>query len=611
MKLLKRNLIPVFICLLFSTVAFAQSNPLDQARMAADMKDFPKAMVLFKDLFAQQPTDGEIYAAYLQTLIQAKDYDAAKDLVEIKLKQDPDNPFVLLDLGHIYLLSGKEKKATEPFEKALAAVNGDDLLTTRLANGFNAIQQYGYAAKVYEKARDILRNGSMYSGSLSRMYALSGETDKAVTTLLDGGPAQPGGVEDTKATMLELLGTDSKKLSLAQKTIIKRINEQPENTFYSEMLTWLYTQRDDWEGALMQISALDARLKEGGQRLVEFARLARREGQYDIALQALDAAAEEAKDSPVYPITRAEALAVRMQRLRETPLRTQAEVAGMVLLYQTFLSQYPQYYTTETLRDYAELLAQFTGQPKRAIVVIDSALALPNSRRDFAGLLRLQSGDYMILTGDVWDASLRYSQVDKAFREDALGEEARYRNAKLAWYRGDFEWAQGQLSVLKASTSELIANDALYLSVLITENIPSDSNLVPLQRFAYADLLLFQNQDSAASKLLDSVVKAFPQHPLQDDILMQQARIAKRRGDYNGALKLYAQIYDAPKSDKKDDLLADDALFSAADVSQNLVKDNLKAKELYETLLLRFPGSTFTQRARERLDAINAPPVLP
>lgn len=611
MNLLKRHILPVFICLLLSTVVRAQSDPLDQARMAADMKDFPKAMALFKDLFAQQPGDGEVYTAYLQTLIQAKDYDAAKDIVDIKLKQNPNDPLVLLDLGHVYLLSGKEKKAAEPFEKAVAAVNGDDLLTTRLANAFTAIEQYGYAAKVYEKAREILRNGSMYSGSLSRLYAQAGETDKAVTTLLDGGPAPPGGVEDTKATMLELLGTDAKKLSSAQKAIIKRINEQPENNFYAEILTWLYTQKDDWEGAMMQISALDARLKEGGQRLVEFARLARREGQYDIALQALDAAAEEAKESPVYPITRAEALAVRMQRLRETPLRTQAEVTGMIPMYQAFLSQYRQYYNTETLRDYAELLAQFAGQSRQAIAVIDSALALPNLRRDFAGMLRLQSADYMILTGDVWDASLRYSQVDKAFREDALGEEARYRNARLAWYRGDFEWAQGQLSVLKASTSELIANDALYLSVLITENIPPDSNLVPLERFAYADLLLFQNRDSAASQLLDSVAKAFPQHPLQDDILMQQARIARRRGDYNGALKLYAQIYDAPKSDKKDDLLADDALFSAADVSQTLLKDNLKAKELYETLLLRFPGSTFTQRARERLDAINAPPTLP
>src|SRR5690606_25809785 len=156
----------------------------------------------------------------------------------------------------------------------------------------------------------------------------------------------------------------------------------------------------------------------------------------------------------------------------------------------------------------------------------------------------LQLGDYFVLQGKVWDASLTYSQVDKAFKEDMLGEEARFRNAKLAYYRGDFEWAQGQLSVLKASTSELIANDALYLSVLITENIPPDSNLVPLQKFAYADLLLFQNKDKEAEKLLDSVSQAYPKHPLNDDILLLRAKMAVKHRAYNDALTYLKEIYE-------------------------------------------------------------------
>src|SRR5690606_27702483 len=111
-------------------------------------------------------------------------------------------------------------------------------------------------------------------------------------------------------------------------------------------------------------------------------------------------------------------------------------------------------------------------------------------------------------------------QVDKMYKQDMLGEEARFRNAKLAYYRGDFQWAQTQLTVLKSSTTELIANDALYLSVLITENTPPDSNITPLLRFAHADLLLFQNKTKEADLLLDSIATTFPENPLQDDILM-------------------------------------------------------------------------------------------
>jgi tetratricopeptide (TPR) repeat protein len=216
-------------------------------------------------------------------------------------------------------------------------------------------------------------------------------------------------------------------------------------------------------------------------------------------------------------------------------------------------------------------------------------------------------GDYHILLGSVWEASLLYSQVDKDFKEDMLGEEARFRNAKLSYYRGDFEWAQGQLSVLKASTSELIANDALYLSVLITENIPPDSNLVPLRRFAYADLLLFQNKDAEAEKLLDSITNVFPEHPLRDDILMQRARIAQKHLDYTKALDYLTQV-----SDKYgDDVLGDDAVFKAAEINYQYLQKKEDAKQLYEKLILTYPGSTFVQAARNRLNEMQAPATVP
>src|SRR5262249_39209495 len=154
----------------------------------------------------------------------------------------------------------------------------------------------------------------------------------------------------------------------------------------------------------------------------------------------------------------------------------------------------------------------------------------------------LQMGDYYLIAGKMWDASLTYSQVDKEFKQDFMGEDARFRNAKLAYYRGDFDWAQRQLTILKSATSELIANDALYLSVLITENV-EDSNLVPLQRFAYADLLLFQNKDKEAETLLDSLTKAYPKHPLNDDILMLRANIAIKHRNYEKALGYLETIH--------------------------------------------------------------------
>lgn len=589
----------------------AQQERIDAARMALDMQDIPKAVSLYKELHQQQPGDDAVYDGYLKALIAAKDYKTAMDVANARLKTRPQDGLTMLDIGGLYGLMGKDKKAAEVFEQAVQTVNGDDLYTTRLAESFTRMKQDAYAIKTYERARAMLHTDFLYTGPLSRLYAKTGQTENAVNILLIGGQMQPNGEEDVKATLLEILGDDEAKLATTQKTLIKRINELPDNPFYTEILTWLYTRRDDWDGALMQIAALDARLQEQGRRLLGFARSARADEQYEVALKALDIIAEDNKDSPLVPDATAEGLSIRMQRLRADARRKPQDIQDLRTRYEQLFAGQPQYKLTQTMADYAELLAQFAGAPRLAIQQIETTLGHPGVRRDFSGRLRLQMGDYLMLTGDIWDASLKYSQVDKDFREDALGEEARFRNAKLSWYRGDFEWAEGQLSVLKASTSELIANDALYLSVLITENIPPDSNLVPLQRFAYADLLLFQNKDSAAAVLLDSIAKTYPDHPLQDDILMQQAKIARRRGDYKEALALYAQVYDAPKGGKRDDLLADDALFSAAEVQEQILKDNKQARALYETLILRFPGSSFVQRARERMAALDGNTKVP
>jgi TolA-binding protein len=181
-----------------------------------------------------------------------------------------------------------------------------------------------------------------------------------------------------------------------------------------------------------------------------------------------------------------------------------------------------------------------------------------------------------------------------------MGEEARFRNAKLAYYRGDFEWAQGQLTVLKASTSELIANDALYLSILITENITPDSNYVPIRRFAYADLLLFQNKDKEAEALLDSIMTTYPEHPLKDDILMQKAKLAEKHRVYEKAITYYADIV---KNHGKD-VLGDDAIFSIANLYEKYLNKLGEAKKYYETLIIDYPGSTYIQTARNRLAAM-------
>ncbi len=596
--------------------AFAQlPEPQTELRTLVESKQWEKALPLLRKAYETTRGDGDIYQQYLEALLAIKDYKAAEQLVEtqqrfnrdgsiptgqvqsVDLQQRYNNaPKLLIDMGRVYAAAGKEKKAEEQFDAVVSAVNGDELLTQQLAAAFSALGRDDYAIQVYERTRTILQNPYLFTGTLTRLYGKKGDIAKAVDVLLNAGPSPYGGQDDTKSTLLELLGGDAAKLQLAQKAILRRINLQPDNTYYADLLTWLYTQKDDWEGALIQMQALDERTKGGGQGLLQFAQLAEKEGKHEIALKTLDAILEGGKDQPYYTMARAQRLAIAQHRLEDNPAFTKAEVVALSKDYAAFLEEYSQYNASELVRDYARLEAQFNNDPLTAIALLKKAIQQPMASKEFTGRAKLQLGDYQILAGQVWEASLTYSQVDKAFREDMLGEEARFRNGKLAYYRGDFGWAQAQLSALKSSTSELIANDALNLSVLITENTP-DSNNAALLRFARADLLLFQNKDAEALKELDSISTIYPKHPLQDDVLMLRASLAQKQRDYTKALEYLATVI----KDHGKDVLGDDAVFKTADLYERFLKQPEEAKKSFEQLIMDYPGSTYVQIARARL----------
>ena len=87
-----------------------------------------------------------------------------------------------------------------------------------------------------------------------------------------------------------------------------------------------------------------------------------------------------------------------------------------------------------------------------------------------------------------------YSQVEKDFKHEVIGQEAKFKKIKIDYYTGKFNWAQAQLNILKQSTSKLIANNAMELSLLISDNLNLDTTQLTLQIYANAELLIFQNK---------------------------------------------------------------------------------------------------------------------
>lgn len=598
-----RLLILIFCALPLSL--WAQTK-YDEARGFLDSRDYQKAASLYKDLYAAHPENNEVYQDYLLVLMALKDYRHAEELAEGQFRKFSNNPLSLIDLGNVYRETGKTKKAEEAYATAIGYINGDDVLTQQIAGAFSKSNNDAWAMKAYERAVQVTQSPALYSAPLARLYNRAGDVEKAISMVIEGSQNMPQmrGDESMEASLLEIIGNDPEKQKKAQKAIIKLINTQPDNYLYTYLLTWIFSVQNNWDQALIQVQALEKRNTDKGRLLLDFAANASQKQQYEIAAKAYSTVVGYGSTHPRYRMAKSGMLSMLLLQLQHTPVPAKAQITSLASQYADFFTEFPDAYGTSILNDYALLEAQYNNNVAKAIALLKSGVRQQTGNKLLSGRTKLQLGDYHLIDGNVWEAALIYAQVDKAFREDALGEEARFRNAKLSYYQNEFEEAQGQLSVLKASTSELIANDALYLSVLITENVPPDSNLVPLKRFAYADLLLFQNKDTAAEVLLDSISTAFPKNPLADDILLLRSNIALKHKDFTKAIEYFKQIVEQHGKD----VLADDALFRIADIYQNMLKNPAEATRFYEQLIIDFPGSSFVPKARTELKNIGSSP---
>jgi TolA-binding protein len=265
--------------------------------------------------------------------------------------------------------------------------------------------------------------------------------------------------------------------------------------------------------------------------------------------------------------------------------------------YETFLKEFGKSAASGSIIfELAELEAFYLNDLDKAIELLDELINMPGVRRHLMAKAKIALGDYYLMDGDIWESTLLYSQVDKAYKDDIQGQMARFKNAKLSYFKGDFEWAQAQFSVLKASTSKLIANDALDLSVFIMDNLALDTVAAPMLSYAQAELLIFQNKFDEAFGQMDAIIKNFPNHSLQDDIYYAKATIYMKQRKHQEAAQMYQNIIENfPES-----IRTDNSLFALAELYEKHLGDKNKAQKLYETIMFDYSNSTFAVEARKR-----------
>lgn len=593
-------LLCLFALLIFNQPqAFAQAVTDEQlGLMYFNNKEFEKASALFERLFDEKPTLFN-YTYLMQSLLELNDFDKAEKIVKKQAKRFPDDSRYLVDQGFLLLRTNQGNKATRIFEQAIKDLPADQRKVIELANSFISRRENDYAIRTYLKGRQMLAPQFTFGLELSNLYEMSGNYEKMSEEYIGLIETNPELLNQVQARLQSSLNNDPEglKAEAFRTALLKNAQRKPDDVMLSEMMLWLSIQIKDFSSALVQAKALDRRLGENGSRVFALGGLSVGNGYYKTGAEAFQYVIEKSDDMSLVVQSKVELLKADYEQIiRRYPIN-QTDLVNLESRYKKTLDEAGKNpLVFPLMRNLAHIQAFYLNNTENAVAILEELIGLTNNNRLLQAECKLELADIMLFTGEPWEATLLYSQVDKALKNEPLGHEARFRNAKLSFYIGEFNWSRAQLDVLKAATSKLIANDAMSMSLLITDNIDMDSSTVQLATFARADLLLYRNKPEESMALLDSLLLAFPGHPITDDALMKKAEIKIKQGKFQEAESIYLEVL----SSYGEGILGDDAQFRLAELYENQMKDTTKAMAAYQEMLMKYPGSLFTVEARKR-----------
>lgn len=581
----------------FAINMFAQEQ--EESKLALQYfrdKEYDKAAELYEKLYNYNRSSF-YFTYYINCLVQLDRKDEAIKITKKESKRNPQDLRFIVELGSLYKQNNELENAQEQFDLALKRVQIDQNQIINLANIFVSKREFEYAEKTYLYGRKEMKGLYTFSYELASVYRYQRNFQSMIDEYLDLLLINESYIQSVQNNLQSsLYSEDEDDLNDKLKSsLIKRIQKYPNKTIYSEMLIWFYIQEKDFEQAYFQTKALDKRNGEDGKRLISLGDLCISNKDYNVAVNCYKYVVEIGSDKIYYISAKNKYLNALYNKIVSNANFTKQEIIDLESTYVLTIDELGR--STETfglLLDLAHIRAFYLSKEEEAIALLREMLNIPNLKLSQISECKLELGDVLVFADDPWEASLLYAQVEKANENNPTGHEAKFRKAKLAYYVGNFKWAEAQLDVLKASTSKLIANDAFELATLINDNLAMDTITTPLQMFANADLLIYQNKDSLAMLTMDSITAKYPTHSLNDEILYRKAKIYTKRKQYEKA----AEYYELVIANHSYDILADNALFYLATLYQYKLDNKEKAKELYQKLMTDYPGSIYVVESR-------------
>ncbi|MCU0450841.1 MAG: tetratricopeptide repeat protein [Bernardetiaceae bacterium] len=557
--------------------------------------ELDKAVALYAKIAKNKDAAFDIHKNYFDALQKLQQYDEAEKYLKRQIKAFPLEGMFNVDYGVLLNLIGRRDEATKHLDAFANLIKKDDNQIRYSARYFINANLFNYAEQLYLAGR---KNGNdKFIYELASLYSIWGKIDKMLEEYLELLGEGENSLEYIQ-NILQSRVRDEEEFAKMEPILVRYIQKYPDQIAYNEMLLWYYVQMKDFNKALVQGKAIDRRKKLQGYNLYDLGMLAIENKEYTAAAKIFEYLVDRYKDQDIYASARKMLIKAKEEQVKNTFPVDYGKIRSLATDYAQLIAELGlQETTAEAAKSLALLQAFYLNNKDTAIKILETVTRTPGLKKDLVAQAKIDLGDIYLLKGEPWESALLYAQVEKSEKNTNTAQLAKLKNAKLSYYKGDFEYAKEFLDVLKLATSREIANDAMHLSLLIGDNLALDTTEATLKEFAAVDLLVFQSKLDEALAKYDGLLKKYPRHSLTDEIYWAKANIFYKQGQFAKAvdeLRLIGAEY-------AEDILADDAHYLLARIYEENLRDREMAQKLYLEQLTKFPGSIFTVEARKRL----------
>lgn len=592
----------ILICLLTFTNLYSQSPiELEQARMLKDNGEVNAAIDMYKEFIKQYKNNRDLYILISDCFLEIGEDKNAESYLKKANKQFPNDYKIKVTLYILYDQTNQKNKKEKLFKNILSSLKANNSDIQSLGNEFISKRRWAEAKAVFLKGRELIFDNTAYSWQLSNIFLQEGDYQKIAKEYLIQLENNPKTLKQIETNILGLITNNQDIAPIIEKEWETCWKKNKNNPYFAQFGVWLYNQTKQYDKSFELAKQIDNKFEEeSGATMLSFGEDMLNSNNLDYALKAVNYILKKGKESAFYQKCRALSLSLSYKQFIENPIKSESDFNRLENDFMSFFKEFSfSKETFEIILQMGNFFAFHINKPQEAVDMLEEAINKGFSTNQ-KGEIKLLLAKIYNRYGDMWQASLYCSQVEKDCKNSYLADEAKLLKALFSYYNNEIPWALSQFKALRSSTTKLIANDAMSYSILIEENIDQDSTYNGLRIFANAEKEIKYNNLSLAKQYLDSINNSYLYHPLFDEVLILRAKISILEKEFEQAKEyLKESLKKYPY-----ELTADDALYILSDIYLNQTKEISLAKETLEKIIIDYPNSIYVIEARKLLSEL-------